>query len=88
MAKQGTGYIINFASMAGIRGYAGAVSYISSKHALVDLGGALAFEGKPLGIKCTVISPDYVDIDMTRDFQEIPHTKMIRVEDLANTVEY
>lgn len=88
MAKQGSGYIINLASMAGIRGYAGAASYISSKHALVGFSDALAFEGKPLGIKCTAICPGYVDTDMTRDFKEIPHSGMIRVEDIADTVEF
>jgi len=88
MAGQRSGYIMNLASMAGIRGYAGAASYISSKHAVVGFSDALAFEGRPLGIKCTAICPGYVDTDMTIDFQEIPHAEMIRVDDIANAVEF
>jgi short-subunit dehydrogenase len=88
MAGQRSGYIMNLASMAGIRGYAGAASYFSSKHAVVGFSDVLAFEGRPLGIKCTAICPGYVDTDVTRDFQEITHAEMIRVEDIANAVEF
>ena len=57
MRGAGSGTIINVSSVAGLRGWANAAAYCSSKFALTGFTQALAAEGKPHGIRACVLYP-------------------------------
>ena len=61
MIAQGNGgVIINIASQAAKRGFAGAAAYVSSKHALVGLTRTAALEFGEYGIRVNSICPNHV----------------------------
>ena len=61
MIAQGNGGgIINIASQAAKRGFAGAAAYVSSKHALVGLTRTAALEFGEYGIRVNSICPNHV----------------------------
>jgi len=51
------GTIINVSSVAGLRGWANATAYCSTKFALTGFTQALAAEGRPFGIRACVLYP-------------------------------
>jgi NAD(P)-dependent dehydrogenase (short-subunit alcohol dehydrogenase family) len=55
MLKQGSGSIINTASVAGIRGAAAGAAYTVSKHALIGLTRSTAWMYGPKGIRCNAM---------------------------------
>lgn len=57
MVKQGSGSIINIASMAGLSGAAGGAAYTVSKHGLIGLTRSTAWMYGPKGIRCNAICP-------------------------------
>jgi NAD(P)-dependent dehydrogenase (short-subunit alcohol dehydrogenase family) len=59
LREQQSGYIFNFSSVAGYKGYGNAASYHAAKFAVIGLSEALAEEVKPFGIKVTVVAPGY-----------------------------
>lgn len=61
MKAQGGGTIFNISSVAGRRGAPGATAYCASKFALSGLTEALCFEGRPHGIRASVIYPGGMD---------------------------
>jgi NAD(P)-dependent dehydrogenase (short-subunit alcohol dehydrogenase family) len=67
MKPQGSGAIVNTASMAGIRGAATFSPYVASKHAVVGLTRCAALEGAPFGIRVNGVAPGHIDTRMARD---------------------
>ena len=57
MRGQGSGHIINVASVAGFCGFPGSGYYSASKHAVEGFSDSLSREVAPLGIKVTVVEP-------------------------------
>jgi NAD(P)-dependent dehydrogenase (short-subunit alcohol dehydrogenase family) len=57
MRRAGGGTIINVSSVAGLRGWADATAYCSSKFALTGFTQSLAAEGRPHGIRACVLYP-------------------------------
>jgi NAD(P)-dependent dehydrogenase (short-subunit alcohol dehydrogenase family) len=57
MIHQGSGHIVNTASMAGLVAGPGEASYTASKHAVVALSKALRLEAERHGIKVSVLCP-------------------------------
>ncbi len=57
MRKQGSGHILNIASIGGLRSYPGVGYYNATKYAVDGLSEALYKEVSPLGIKVTIIAP-------------------------------
>jgi len=60
MVEQGFGHIVNTASMAGLMPMAGAVSYATTKHAVVGLSKSLRAEAAPSGIRVSVLCPGVI----------------------------
>ncbi|MEW6511706.1 MAG: SDR family oxidoreductase [Bacteroidota bacterium] len=67
MRKQGSGHIINVASMAGKLGYPFNSAYIAAKHACVGFTHALRMELMETGITATVVCPAGVKTDWASD---------------------
>lgn len=64
MVDQGSGHIINIASLAGIAPIAGIALYSASKFAVRGFSIASAYELRPRGVHVSVVCPDLVDTPM------------------------
>ncbi|MCL1802349.1 MAG: SDR family oxidoreductase [Eubacteriaceae bacterium] len=64
MLKQGSGNIINVASLGGLFGARGGVSYVVAKHGLVGLTKNTGFMYADKGIRCNAICPGGVDTEI------------------------
>ena len=60
MIDQGSGHIVNIASMAGLVPSPGAAAYCMTKHAVLGLSTSLRGEGEALGVKVTAVCPGFV----------------------------
>ncbi|MBN2027644.1 MAG: SDR family NAD(P)-dependent oxidoreductase [Actinobacteria bacterium] len=60
MVKQGSGHIVNTASLAGLVPAAGEISYTASKYAIVGVSDTLRAEGKKYGVKSSVVCPGFI----------------------------
>lgn len=92
MKKQGSGKIINIASIAGIEGYVDGGFYCASKHAVMGYTKSVRKELNPLGIQVCAICPGMVQTNLFPD--EVLESRkkntgslhMMRPEDIAHTV--
>jgi NAD(P)-dependent dehydrogenase (short-subunit alcohol dehydrogenase family) len=64
MMKQGSGRIVNVASIAGLKGYAYVSAYCAAKHAVIGMTKALAAELVKTNITVNVLCPGYTDTDL------------------------
>ena len=72
MVEQGSGRIINTASIAAHGGESGSVSYYASKAAIANLTRALACELTPKGINVNAIAPGVFATELTASSLEGP----------------
>lgn len=61
MTVQKSGHIVNLCGILGVKTLANAALYCATKHALLGMGGALALEGRRLGIRVTNVCCSGVD---------------------------
>ncbi|NNM72837.1 SDR family NAD(P)-dependent oxidoreductase [Enterovirga aerilata] len=66
MVEQGSGAIINIASLAAHRGWPNACPYAISKHGVVGLTTSLAAEWAPHGVRVNAISPGFFMTELNR----------------------
>jgi NAD(P)-dependent dehydrogenase (short-subunit alcohol dehydrogenase family) len=66
MVRQGSGHIVNVASLAGIGGMALGSPYAASKFGVIGLSLTLRAEGADLGVQVNVVCPAYIQ---TRIFE-------------------
>lgn len=67
MLPQGSGAIVNLASVAATRGAAGRAPYAASKAAIVSLTKTAAVEWAALGLRVNAVAPGYVETDLVRN---------------------
>lgn len=72
MIEQGSGKIINVASMLSYQGGITVPGYTSSKHAVAGLTKALANEWAAKGIQVNAIAPGYMSTDNTEALRDDP----------------
>ena len=86
MIDQGSGHLINIASIAGLNGVKGMAGYVGTKHAVRGISHSLFQEVRQHGIKVTTIYPGSVQ---THFFDDIPswdaHEHMMQPEDIAKS---
>lgn len=83
MLDQGSGAIVNTASVGGTRGYTSRAAYVASKHALIGLTRTAGIEYARYGITVNAIAPGGV---MTPMVEESLKSVTDRWEDMAREV--
>ncbi len=98
MERQGSGAIVNNASVGALTGNPGIASYIASKHGVVGLTRTAALEYIKRGIRVNAINPGLIDTQIGRDVVEgdeeayaemergIPIGRAGRPEEIASVV--
>jgi NAD(P)-dependent dehydrogenase (short-subunit alcohol dehydrogenase family) len=99
MEKQGSGAIVNNASILGTVAFANAGAYVAAKHGLIGLTKTAAIEYATKGIRVNAVCPGFIDTPMlqragissqpqTRQFIESLHAmkRLGKVEEIAETV--
>lgn len=97
MKEQGSGKIINLASVAGAVGDLGISAYTASKSAVINLTRSLALEWVRYGIQVNAIGPAYIETDMNTEelanpkvrgkiIGKTPMQRLGEPEELAGTV--
>ena len=66
LLPDGTGRIVNMASVLGLRGVPDQTAYCAAKHGVVGFTKALALALAPRGITVNVLCPGWVDTEMAR----------------------
>ncbi|RSL31947.1 3-hydroxybutyrate dehydrogenase [Salibacterium salarium] len=89
MKKQGSGRIINMASINGLIGFAGKAGYNSAKHGVIGLTKVTALEGAEHGITVNALCPGYVDTPLVRNqLQDLAANRNVTLEEVLEEVIY
>lgn len=72
MLSQGSGVIVNIASIGGIGGGRAGAAYTASKHAMIGLTKNTAFAFADRGVRCNAICPGSVDTEFSAAFASQP----------------
>jgi NAD(P)-dependent dehydrogenase (short-subunit alcohol dehydrogenase family) len=98
MQRQGSGAIVNNASVGALTGNPGIGSYIASKHGVIGLTRTAALEYVTYGIRVNAVNPGLIDTQVARDvvsgdeqaYQDIakhvPIARAGRPEEIASAV--
>lgn len=71
MAKQGSGHIINLASVEGVLPFPSSVAYVGTKHAVFGITESLWVEAADMGIDLTVVCPGFIRTPMLTDSEAV-----------------
>ncbi|HWV37604.1 MAG TPA: 3-oxoacyl-[acyl-carrier-protein] reductase [Vulgatibacter sp.] len=77
MMKQRGGAIVNLTSVVGEMGNAGQTAYAAAKAGLVGFTKSLARELASRGVRANLVSPGFIDTDMTRDLPAEVRARML-----------
>ena len=86
MMERGEGSIINISSVSGKSGQANGSAYSASKFGLMGFTQSLYEEVREYGIRVAAICPGFVDTQLIPQMRRMDRSKMIRPEDIAQTV--
>ena len=83
---RGRGHLVQLASATGKIGFAGAVTYCASKHAVVGLSEALRLELRDSGIDVSVVMPTAVNTELGSGLGVTRAFKAVEPEDVADAI--
>ena len=98
MERQGSGTIVNNASVGALTGNPGIASYIASKHGVIGLTRTAALEYVKRGIRVNAVNPGLIDTQIARDVvagdekayadmaQNVPIGRAGRPEEIASVI--
>ncbi|MDR0780545.1 MAG: SDR family oxidoreductase, partial [Pseudomonadales bacterium] len=95
MYQQGTGSLINCASILGTLGQTGTVAYSAAKGGVVNMTRTLALEAAPRGVRVNSIGPGYIDTPLLKNMSPEKRQALVnlhpigrlgRDEEIANAV--
>ena len=95
MMKKRKGRIINIGSVVGSTGNAGQANYAAAKAGIIGFSKSMAREVASRGITVNVVSPGFIDTDMTKSltddqkesiFKDIPANRLGDPKEIAATV--
>ena len=98
MERQGSGAIVNNASVGALTGNAGIASYIASKHGVIGLTRTAALEYIKKGVYVNAVNPGLIDTQVARDVvsgdenayndiaKNVPIQRAGRPEEIASAV--
>jgi 3-oxoacyl-[acyl-carrier protein] reductase len=86
MLEKKSGAIINIGSISAKAGQANTAAYSASKFGLLGFTQSLFEEVREYGVKVSVILPGFVDTPLIPQNKRVDRSKMIRPEDIAETV--
>lgn len=95
MMKQRGGSIVNLTSVVGEMGNVGQTAYAATKAGLIGFTRSLAKELASRNVRANLVSPGFIDTDMTRDLPQaareamlaaIPLARLGTAEEVANAV--
>jgi len=85
MLKQRAGSIINIGSVVGLTGNAGQANYAAAKAGLIGFSKSIAREVASRGIRVNVITPGFIDTDMTQAMPEAAKQALLATVPLGRT---
>lgn len=77
MSKQGSGSIINLASIVGVAGSANQTLYAASKAAVIGATKSAAKELAPKGIRVNAVAPGFIDTRLTEKYSPEVRTRIL-----------
>lgn len=79
MSEQGSGHVVNIASLAGLIPFPTNLPYSASKSAVVGLSMSLRAEGHDLGVKVSVVCPGFIrsNIFNASEMVNVPREKIV-----------
>ena len=86
MCEQGHGHIVNVSSLSGKHPGARYGAYCAAKFGVTGFTGVTNAEGRPYGVKATLVQPGPVDTRMRRDNHEDDLSKLAQPEDVADLI--
>ena len=86
MKKDGGGFVVNIASLAGINAFAGGAAYNASKFGLLGFSDAAMLDLRHQGIRIAAVLPGSVATDWTHSHGNQDASWMLRPEDVAEAV--
>ena len=97
MSKQRYGSVVNIASIVGEKGNIGQTNYSASKGGMIAMTKSFALESGSRGIRFNVVTPGFIETDMTANLKEeikeeyiknIPLARLGKPVEIANTVAF
>lgn len=89
MCNRGRGHIVNVSSISGVRGHQNGGAYCASKFGVIGFTEVTEIEGRPYGVKASVVNPGPTDTRMRRDnHPDDILENLTQAEDIANAIVY
>lgn len=84
--RQGSGHIVNIASVAGKGGFPGGATYCATKHGVVGYSEAVRFELRGTGVEVSCVMPGIVNTELAAGLKDARAVKKVMPEDVADAI--